>query len=475
MLVMSSRVARAMCLLCLTALAMSVYLSAASLTGGSIPGCDGQQGWGCGQLLQGRFASWFGLPVSLLGTVAYAALLFCLGLAGSRSSSHPRRLVGSLIVLLCLLCAGAAIWFIGLQLVYERQICPYCMIVHACGLTLGVLCLAAIDRSAQPQPASRRSRRHTSDSSAEVLSLQRAAGLAGLGLGGLILGQLLIEPARYRMDYLPEPKEGVERASTSDGRGPGTEKTEAVGRKGDQAANPPPSQIPAPPPNADDDPDQASREESDRGDSTDRRGSPPPISRQPDTELAAGRVRFHRDDVPLLGEPSAPRVIASIFDYSCPVCRTMHQRLSEAEARYRGQLVIAAIPVPMHPDCNRYVTVRDEQHRDSCEYSRLALAVWKVNPAAFAAFHDELFAGEAPPSREAARQFAGDLVGPEELEAALDDPELDKLIDRNVSFYDRLDRGSVPKLLVPAGALNGAPSTSQLFGFLEQQLGVTHE
>ena len=78
---------------------------------------------------------------------------------------------------------------------------------------ISLLCLlcacAAIDSRTRPQPAPRPSRSHTSDSSANVLSPQRAAavaGLAGLGLCGLILGQL-IEPANYRMDYLHRERE----------------------------------------------------------------------------------------------------------------------------------------------------------------------------------------------------------------------------------------------------------------------------
>lgn len=122
-------------LLALIALAISGYLSVQTLTGQPVAGC-GADG-GCGAVLASPWSKVLGVPVSLLGSATYLAVLLGLGLRlGSKGTN---KLGDYLLLASAPAMLIAAVWFTYIQLVEIQEICPYCMIDHGIGLVLGIM------------------------------------------------------------------------------------------------------------------------------------------------------------------------------------------------------------------------------------------------------------------------------------------------------------------------------------------------
>ena len=117
-------------LLSSVAFGVSAFLLWGSWSGQPLPGC--------GVVLHSRWAYWLGVPVSLFALLAHAGVLVAI-LPGKASSSRFRTLSDNFLVAAAVAVIGAALWFIGLQLLVLHAICPFCMVAHACGLVVGGL------------------------------------------------------------------------------------------------------------------------------------------------------------------------------------------------------------------------------------------------------------------------------------------------------------------------------------------------
>jgi hypothetical protein len=76
-----------------------------------------------------------------------------------------------------------------------------------------------------------------------------------------------------------------------------------------------------------------------------------------------------------------------------------------------------------------------------------------------------------------ARQYAARLVGSNELARALQDPWVDKTLQRGIAVYStnylHLRNGNMPQLIIGTNLMGGTfASTAQLFKTLEQHLGI---
>ena len=121
----------------LTGIHIAAALEATRIQG---PYCRVLSFFDCDTVLNSEWATWFGLPVPVLGAAAYLVLLGAL-LAPLHQSNRVRA--SRTWLLLCatsLAIAGAAGWFIYLQTVeLGGALCLWCMAEHAIGLTLFVL------------------------------------------------------------------------------------------------------------------------------------------------------------------------------------------------------------------------------------------------------------------------------------------------------------------------------------------------
>lgn len=170
-----------------------------------------------------------------------------------------------------------------------------------------------------------------------------------------------------------------------------------------------------------------------------------------------GRKSYHVSTLPRLGPVDAPHVMVEYFDYQCAACQKMAGYLVALAAKHPQQVAFLLLPVPLDGACNRHVTPAN-QHPGSCEISRIALAVWRTKPEAFAAIHKALM---ADPSPESARRLAMELMSPEELTTSLADPWIDELIQADLSDWRDFSESNdkLPKLLIrDTRILHGLPS-----------------
>jgi uncharacterized membrane protein/protein-disulfide isomerase len=157
-------------------------------------------------------------------------------------------------------------------------------------------------------------------------------------------------------------------------------------------------------------------------------------------------------NVPLVGSPDANYVVNLLFDYKCPHCQKLHFMLDEVIRRYKGELAFAVCPTPLNTRCNPYIPRDVEEFKDSCELTKLALAVWLADREAFAAFEQWMFSYETgdrwqPRSLDTAEEKAVELVGQAKFDAARADPWIDKYMQTTTRIYGDTGSTAIPKLV----------------------------
>lgn len=188
-----------------------------------------------------------------------------------------------------------------------------------------------------------------------------------------------------------------------------------------------------------------------------------------------GRKVYDLGSLPFIGSPDAAHVLVEYFDYQCPSCRIMHGFLESLMAKHPGRIGLLVLPVPLDGTCNHQLTPSESIHPGSCGVARLALAVWRLDPAKFPGFHRALLEGPVPDERRA-RSLAAEAVSPELLGKAVDDPWIGELLAANisdwVSFSGRTRQ--LPKLLIKdTRLLHGLPSgEADFIRVIEQELGL---
>jgi uncharacterized membrane protein len=193
--------------------------------------------------------------------------------------------------------------------------------------------------------------------------------------------------------------------------------------------------------------------------------------------LYDGRFRLDLDLTPRLGAADAPHVMVALLDFTCSHCRHLHELIVKAQARFARQLVVITLPVPLDARCNPIVRQTAAENVDGCDYARLALAVWRVNPEALAAFSSFLFGPARPPRIALARRHAEEAVGVEALQAALRDPWIDDQLKTGIGLFEanskRAGAWQLPQLMIEATLSVGAiESIDGLYLMLREQFGL---
>jgi len=416
--------------LSLLALALSVYLSWHYLVGGSVIGCGG--GSGCEQVLSSRWSSIGGvLPVSGLAAGAYLAMLVASLSIGPATAAPVRRLAWGAMLVLVGAAAGSAVWFTILQKWVMGAFCLHCMATHTIGLLLAALVLRQAPRQFDEDATDVAS---TNSASAGVCSVPVRTSLRKVS----VRARLKRDRARAH-----DPQRNALRRHYELGL-PLVGLALAGGLAACQVVFVPPSVY---------------------------------LAGQSQESLPA--IDAHA--VPMVGSPDAPCVVTLLSDYTCPHCQRMHFMLNEVIRRYGGKLAFALCPAPLDRQCNPYITRNVKEFRDSCELSKIGLAVWRAQREALPAFDDWMFSFESgdhwcPRSLDAARAKAVELVGQAKFEAARADPWIDRYLQSSIRIYGRTiqsGRGGVPKLVFGSRWIIPQPySADDLVMILQNSLAV---
>ena len=417
------------------------YLAWISIHNGPVAGCGPESG--CNKVLQSRWAYWLDIPVSVPALLVYLALLGATLLLQKRPAPDDERGAWAAIIVLSVIVAGAALWFVGLQVFVIKAFCKFCMTAHACGFVAALICLRHIPIALDPGTpmwVSGSGKRGVPRSG--VLSIV-LAGLAGVVV--LAGGQLLVQKERnavrdLRAGISPTAKRVAEPVTTA--------RTDYLARAAALAA-----QRPRPP-------------------------SPSPRLIAPRSlSLYSNQFVFKLDTVPMIGSPDASNVLVYLFDYTCPHCRALHPILVETQRQFSNRLGIVCLPMPLSTSCNPFLPTNVHAVANSCEYARLSLAVWRAKPTAHRQFDDWMFAGDRPEPLADASAYAAQVVGRDNLQAALGDPWLQQqiLINCRLHYTNWIagDNPALPQLII-GDAISSGPlnSVEHLMILLNRYLGL---
>jgi uncharacterized membrane protein len=417
------------------------YLAWLAIHNGPAAGCGPESG--CDKVLHSRWAYWLDLPVSVPAVLVYLALLGATVLLQKRPSPDDQRGSWAAIIILSVIVAGAALWFVGLQVFVIKAFCKFCMTAHACGFAAALLCLKNIPLAADPDTPM-----WTTGSGKRGVPRQAIFSLVLIGLAGVAVlagGQVLVQKQRNVVKVLPVTGARATKTAAS----PSSASTNHSTPKalGSPSTNPPVS------PNA-------------------RLIAPRSLS------LYSNQFLIKLDDVPMIGSPDSPHVIVYLFDYTCPHCRALHSILVQTCQQLTNQLGVVCLPMSLSSQCNPFIP-RATSHADSnsCEYARLGLAIWRAKPEAQRQFDDWMFAPVKPPPLKQAEEYAAQLVGADKLESALADPWIQQQILTDCRLHRAnwlaVDSSAMPQLIlgnaVSSGPLN---SVEHLLILLNRYLGM---
>ena len=394
-------------------------------------GCGGDAD--CANILGGRWASWFLIPISGWCLVAYL-VLFAASATGGR-----QRWSQCIIVFMGLLLATAAIWFMFLQIAVEQQLCPWCIGLHVLGISASGIIIHGLSKA----PLHDRNR-----------ILPPAFAMTVIAMFSLITGQIWGPlPKTYQISEASEATTFESPSDRSD-------------------ISPDAETIPADAETQPSDPPQNPREtdhtrETDPGAGVAQPTTLPNSSAdEPLLELPAGleetsfttrvlryfggELEYEVGDVPYLGNKNAEVFLVKYFDYTCHTCRDLHGALGQLLEKYPDRLGVVVIPCPLNRSCNPYMRPGAKDHQYACELATLGLKVWRADPEKFVEFHEAMFKHQGKITPAKAEAFARTLVGKDALNDVSLDLWVPETLQKAITVYGVLSRsnGRMPKLLI---------------------------
>ena len=484
-------------LLSLTSVALGIsgYLMWTALTAGSVAGCGSGELFDCGHVLNSKWSKFGPVPVGLLAFVLYSCVFSALVFCCCSPVAQVRRISWIGITGGGLTAGLAAVWFTSLQIFALEQLCSWCLGAHACGLIICGLVLWKNPLGAQttwrltfvgmlsvtvlitgqvltPAPSTHETVRFNDQSTAV------GTDDPGDSLDGEITDDIFTAPENIfeapaeNLFEAPSDVSDVESVINADGQ-------DDEASAGDTSAATAASLLLLTPPQLSlmmtrvlvstgagevglaDDQGRIQQAESARQEET-----------TPERRIIGvngNKFRLNIRQWPLLGQPDAKYVFVKMFDYTCSHCRNTHRAIRGAFGRYGNDLAVVALPVPLERSCNRYASSSGGTHRDSCEISRIAVAVWRIDPEKFYQLHNWLF--EISRTATSTKRKAQQLVGRERLVRELSSPVAGQYIGKHVELYNIDGRGAVPKLMFPNSSMIGEVSSTQtLCNAIEREL-----
>jgi uncharacterized membrane protein/protein-disulfide isomerase len=183
-----------------------------------------------------------------------------------------------------------------------------------------------------------------------------------------------------------------------------------------------------------------------------------------------GNVVLDRRSHPIIGGPDANKFIIELIDPKCGRCALFAPKLKQAMAMLGPEYALVIGYVPSEVGCNHYLQASPEYGKDSCELTKLALAVWLARPEAFEPFSDWLMAELDSLTVDRARSRAAGLVGDDALAEALADPRITQMIRRDVDLAVHMDIEILPGIVVGNTTFRALPTEPADFVTLTRQL-----
>lgn len=445
-------------LIALIALLTSSYLAWVALNSGNVAGCGSGATFDCSHVLSSRWSSLLGIPVSLPAVLLYAMVSALLIVPANWKLAQWRW---SLVTFAAFLAGLGGIWFIGLQILWLKHLCPYCLVVHGCGLALALLLATH-----------RLTRRYAT---------ARLVATSAIAVLCFVAAQILL-PAAEKFEIVEYDSAPVTEVFTPASEGSRTDQpieSSSVLEQSDVFESPL----------------QATKSDSSARLNPVRQswmygfhplllltaqvdvGKPSVSSEQKSESAPADRklvsilngVQLDVTQWPLLGNPDAKYVIVEMLDYTCGHCQNTHAAIHGAMQAYGDQLAVIILPVPLDATCNSHINATAAEHREACQIAKLAIAFWHLSPDRFTLFHNWLM--ETKPNLAQATVQAETLIDREKLQAELRSSTPTDFIMKNVDLYKRASAGAIPKIMFPrTSAVGEMRSKDTLISLIEREL-----
>lgn len=187
-------------------------------------------------------------------------------------------------------------------------------------------------------------------------------------------------------------------------------------------------------------------------------------------------------EAPVVGDADrAEYVIDLLFDYQCSHCQRLHGILPDVVDAFDGRVAFVLCPCPLSPRCNPYVPREDTRFEGSCDLAGLALALWRIDPAAWRVFDSWLFSAEGddgwwPRPVPEAREMAESLAGADRLDAALSDDFISTRIAGTADLFGRTSsrgQGGIPRFILgDRWVVPEADSAEDIVQILSSEFGI---
>lgn len=187
------------------------------------------------------------------------------------------------------------------------------------------------------------------------------------------------------------------------------------------------------------------------------------------------------EDRPVIGNPDADYVIDLLFDYQCNHCQSLHHILGDVVDAMDGRVAFVLCPSPLSPKCNPYIPPEESHFEGSCDFARLAAAMYSISPAAFEAFDSWVFenpeAGKWSPRPVAdAYVKASELVPVTELDEALEGDFVRQFISRDIELFGRTSiygHGGIPRFVYGnSWVIPDADTVEEIVSILQSEFGI---
>ncbi|HVT28429.1 MAG TPA: vitamin K epoxide reductase family protein [Lacipirellulaceae bacterium] len=499
------------------AFAVASYLAWHAVTQTSVAGCSIGSSIHCDVVLTSSWSRWLGIPVAILGLACYATLAALSVLLGLRSAP-ANRWIATIFTMLSIVAAGASLWFIALQMLSIQSFCLYCLIVDSSGIALGVIAAASAVRSALAQRAI-----SPSSPAHPGLAALRTAMPAGPGIRQpittvpaqssspwliasvsgavamiclLIGGQLLFSAKMFDVQKVALNNAiKLDNSKSQDGNSVSPSAKTHVAMLPTEATNGDRADASVHSPDSTPDATAKNTPTNDSGKNVTKSGSagdknaadasnedsePAPPTKHRLIKFLGGKLTLDTYEHPIIGSPEAPHIAIEMVSYSCPHCRKMYTTMQHALHRYGDQVALLILPEPLDSECNRLVTRLDASHQGDCMIAKLCVGIAKINPSAFATFHNFLMSTkDAPPTMDLVIPKAYVLAKRNQLRALMHGDKLTKQLDGYIDLYDQLQKQSHnPKFGLPVQILGdyimtgSVESEADVFKAWEEHLGV---
>ena len=192
--------------------------------------------------------------------------------------------------------------------------------------------------------------------------------------------------------------------------------------------------------------------------------------------LHDGEFTFPLDKVPGIGDYRRPNIMLSLIDFACDHCREHYRILRKRAPWYEEEIFFGVMPLALNERCNPYFSFPGLPDYANCEYTRLALAVWRMVPGKYFEYLDWLCLETSPPASldksvwVVAEAYAEDLIGVELLKQGWDDPWVEEMMHTLVELYGHnvevTGDTSIPQVFFNQKARFGAITTESSFDMI---------